>query len=30
MKRSNIDAMICKQEGITEVTREELNRIQLQ
>ena len=30
MKRSNIDAMICKQEGITEITREELHRIQLE
>ena len=29
MKRSNIDAMICNQEGIAEVTREVLNKIQL-
>ena len=29
MKRSNIDAMICNQEGIAEVTRETLNKIQL-
>ena len=30
MKRSNIDAMICKQEGITEITRDEIHRIQLE
>ena len=29
MKRTNIDEMICKQEGIVEVTREALNKIQL-
>ena len=29
MKRTNIDEMICKQEGIAEVTREALNKIQL-
>ena len=29
MKRSNIDAMICNQEGIAEVTGEVLNKIQL-
>ena len=30
MKRSNIDAMICKQEGITEITRDEIHRMQLE
>jgi len=30
VKRSNIDAMICKQEGITEITRDEIHRIQLE
>ena len=30
MKRSNIDAMICKQEGVTELTREIINKIQLE
>ena len=30
MKRSNIDAMICKQEDITELTREIINKIQLE
>ena len=30
MKRSNIDAMICKQECITEITRDEIHRIQLE
>ena len=29
MKRSNIDAMICKQERITDITRETINKIQL-
>ena len=29
MKRSNIDAMICKQEEITDITREAINKIQL-
>ena len=29
MKRSNIDAMICKQERITDITREAINKIQL-
>ena len=29
MKRSNIDAMICKQEEITDITRETINKIQL-
>ena len=30
MKRSYMDAMICKQEGITEITRDEIHRIQLE
>jgi len=30
VKRSNIDAMICKQEGITVLTREIINKIQLE
>ena len=29
MKRSNIDAMICRQEKITDITRETINKIQL-
>mgnify|MGYP006943427063 CR=1 FL=1 len=29
MKRSNIDAMICKQERITDITRETIIKIQL-
>lgn len=29
MKRSNIDAMICRQEKITDITRKTINKIQL-
>ena len=29
MKRSNIDAMICRQEKLTDITRETINKIQL-